>query len=355
LKGGTALIYEAAMNSALVSALCVDSGRFVFSKVRRIANWWADGVFAVYNCRQLPAAAFRPAGRSPANQGARPQARYCLNRLPTAMPGKLKQIDHFPSRHASERTVSIWLPERYAESDGRYDVLYMHDGQNLFAPSRSWTGVSWGVEETAQALIDAGAIRPIIVVGIWHPEKRWAEYMPQKALGGTSADQARATNLLGGPPRSDTYLRFIVEELKPYIDSHYHTNPDAAHTAIMGSSMGGLISIYAVCEYPHIFGIAGCLSTHWVAGDGAVVDYLRTALPAAGQHRLWFDYGTEELDASYEPFQQAVDEMLLLQGYQHGVDWITRRFDGAGHSEQAWRDRLHLSLTFLLPNKGSRE
>jgi enterochelin esterase-like enzyme len=116
----------------------------------------------------------------------------------------------------------------------------------------------------------------------------------------------------------------------------------------MGSSMGGLVSLYAVCQYPELFGGAGCLSTHWPA-VGAVIDgYLTTALPSPGRHRFYFDYGTATLDSLYEPYQQRVDAVLATRGYTSGRDWITRRFEGAEHNEAAWRERLHIPLRFLL-------
>jgi enterochelin esterase-like enzyme len=116
----------------------------------------------------------------------------------------------------------------------------------------------------------------------------------------------------------------------------------------MGSSMGGLISLYALCEVPQMFGAAACLSTHWVAGEGVVIDYLRRALPPPGTHRVYFDYGTETLDAEYEVWQVQADQIMRAAGYTEGEDWVTRKFVGAEHSERAWRERLHLPLRFLL-------
>ena len=116
----------------------------------------------------------------------------------------------------------------------------------------------------------------------------------------------------------------------------------------MGSSMGGLISAYALCEYPHVFGGAGCVSTHFPAGKGAVIDYLAKNLPKPGAHKLWFDYGTETLDALYEPYQRRMDAVMKAAGYTEGRDWITKKFPGAEHSEKSWRARVDQPLTFLL-------
>jgi predicted alpha/beta superfamily hydrolase len=173
--------------------------------------------------------------------------------------------------------------------------------------------------------------------------------MPAKAGAYITNDEVRAAYVERyGVPLSDEYLRFIVTEVKPMIDGRYRTLRDRAHTFIMGSSMGGLISLYALCEYPEVFGGAGCLSTHWPAGDGAMIAYLRAAVPEPAAHRLYFDHGTQTLDATYEEFQRRVDEVVRARGYGEGTNWITRRFPGHEHSERAWRERVHIPLEFLL-------
>ena len=152
----------------------------------------------------------------------------------------------------------------------------------------------------------------------------------------------------GGPPESDAYLRFMVAELKPFIDTAYRTQTDRAHTAVMGSSMGGLISLYALAEYPAIFGGAGCVSTHWPIGGSLLVDYFGSVLPRPGAHRIYFDYGTETADAAYEPYQLHMDALMQAAGYQRGIDWVTQKYTGAEHSERAWRARVDVPLRFLL-------
>ena len=117
---------------------------------------------------------------------------------------------------------------------------------------------------------------------------------------------------------------------------------------IVGSSMGGLISAYAIAEYPEMFGGAACLSTHWPVGFGTVVQWFDDHWPVAGSNRLYFDYGTETLDAQYEPYQQQMDTVMRKYGYTEGEDWVTRRFAGEEHSPRAWRERLHIPLAFLL-------
>jgi predicted alpha/beta superfamily hydrolase len=206
----------------------------------------------------------------------------------------------FPAQSIDPRQVEVWLPPSYEASDRRYPVLYMHDGQNVFNPETSTHKVPWGVDEALTRLVAENTAREAIVVAAWCTSQRVREYMPAKAFD-TPRGAAMKTEAFQqfGLPLSDQYLQFLVTELKPFVDTTYRTLPAQPDTFIMGSSMGGLISLYALCEYPHVFGGAGCVSTHWVVADGICVDYMRDALPQAGQHRLYFDYGTEGIDAPY--------------------------------------------------------
>jgi predicted alpha/beta superfamily hydrolase len=226
----------------------------------------------------------------------------------------------------------------------------MHDGQNLFAPQTSFLGVDWGIDEAMQRLITQQRARAAISVGIWNTPQRSQEYMPQRPLEMVSrAQRERRQSGKGAArePLSDRYLQFLLTEVKPFIDDHYRTLADREHTFMMGSSMGGLISLYALCEYPHVVAGAGCLSPHWPARGGVVVDYLEWGLPEAGDHKLYFDYGTRTVDALYEPYQERVDQVLSAKGYTKGADWLTLRFEGAEHGERAWRERVHIPLEFL--------
>lgn len=265
--------------------------------------------------------------------------------------GHVESWHDFPSHHVALRDIDVWLPPGYADNPGRrYPVLYMHDGQNLFDPALSYTGIDWGVDETMTRLVADGRVRGAIVVGIWNTPRRFAEYMPRKAVKG----EALASGAAHVPPlpvaeiRSDDYLRFLVEELKPFVDRTYRTRRGPDHTYLMGSSMGGLISLYAAAEYPAVFGGVGAVSTHWPAGDGAMIDWLDAHLPPPGRHRFYFDHGTATLDASYVPYQRRMDAVMRAHGYIEGRDWITRRFEGAEHNERAWRERLEIPLEFLL-------
>ncbi len=261
--------------------------------------------------------------------------------------GKIDRYKSFESKQVDARNVDVWLPPGFSPKK-KYAVIYMHDGQMLFDFSTTWNKQEWHADETLARLMDAGKVRDTIIVGVWNTPKRREEYMPQKAFEMASADQRKEAATFGiTAVFSDKYLRFLVEELKPFIDKTYPTKPDRGNTFVMGSSMGGLISLYAISEYPNVFGGAGCLSTHFPAGNGVMVDYMRTHLPSPKKHRIYFDYGTETLDAMYEPFQMKADDLMRSNGFSDR-NWVTKKFEGDDHSEKSWAKRLEIPLEFLL-------
>ncbi len=275
--------------------------------------------------------------------------------------GIVKRLDNFQSEFVEPRNVDIWFPPGYDESGPRYPVLYMHDGQNLFQPSHSFTYQEWEVDEMMTKLIAENRTRQAIVVGIWNTEKRFREYQPGKPFQDLSLKETGIRKYLdsahSGGALGDNYLQFIVDELKPFIDRNLKTLPDQENTFMMGSSMGGIISIYAIAEYPAVFGGVACLSTHYplVLEDNSdappiLIRYLKSHLPRAGKHKIYFDHGTLTLDACYEPYQKQMDAVMEEIGYTRGVDWVSKKFKGAEHSEIAWRKRLDIPLTFLLEN-----
>lgn len=264
--------------------------------------------------------------------------------------GKLLRYVDFPTKISLSRNVDVWLPPGYDQNTKkRYAVLYMHDGQNLFDPKESPSGVEWGVDETLTRLIAEKKVRETIVVGIWNTPYRVTEYAPQKAADLVTRKNIKSSALIKSPEgESDKYLRFITSELKPFVDKHFRTKKDRKDTFIMGSSMGGLMSLYAVAEYPGVFGGAGCVSTHFPLGGGVMLEYMRRFLPTAKTHRIYFDYGTESLDADYEKYQLQADEIMKSKGYEKDVNWTTRKFDGADHTEKSWAKRIDQPLVFLL-------
>ena len=268
-----------------------------------------------------------------------------------SLTGTLVRFENFYSKHVAFRNVDVWLPPGYdTEGMERYPVLYMHDGQNLFDDSISYGSISWGIDRALLSLLEEEKIRPTIVIGIWNSDIRWREYMPQKAFESDSFKKHRKVfeKNAGGPPIANGYLKFLVEEVRPFIDEHYRTLSDQANTFVMGSSMGSLISLYAISEYPHIFGGAGCISTHWPIGGMELVDLMGQRLPDPASHRLYFDFGTETLDRLYEPFQRRMDGHLRQAGYSEDQNWVTLKCEGAEHSERSWRERVGIPLSFLL-------
>jgi enterochelin esterase-like enzyme len=284
--------------------------------------------------------------------------------IPKVSRGRIERLEHYPFAYVSARHIDVWLPEGYP-SHGDYAVLYMNDGQMLFDPAITWNKQSWGVADIVDTLSSKGKIRQCIVVGIHSNTGRHSDYFPKKPFDNlpvayrefllNQAKRDDETPLFMTDIQSDNYLKFMVKELKPLIDSRYATLSNPANTFIAGSSMGALISIYAICEYPEVFGGAACLSTHWTGLfsaqnnpiPGVFMDYLRRHLPDPNSHRIYFDYGTETLDALYEPYQLQVDQIMLSKGYTLS-NWQTQKFVGENHSEEAWRKRLHIPITFLL-------
>jgi predicted alpha/beta superfamily hydrolase len=198
-------------------------------------------------------------------------------------------------------------------------------------------------------LIAQKKVRPAIVVAAWNTPKRFEEYMPQKVIpAGDSMTSVPGRKMSTKGVISDDYLKFLVTELKPFIDKTYRTKTGPSDTFTMGSSMGGLISCYAVAEYPQVFGGAGCVSTHWPVADGALIDFMKSHMPDPKTHRFYMDHGTATLDAMYRPYQLRADSVMRSAGFKDGVSLLTKVFDGAEHNETAWRVRMAGALEFLI-------
>ncbi len=287
-----------------------------------------------------------------------------MAQMPTTSNGKIDRLENFSSKFILARNIDIWLPVNYTNKK-KYAVLYMQDGQGLYDASITWNKQSWNIDDEITKLINQHKIKDVIVVGISNGQAlRHAEYFPQKPFEQLSqANKDTVTAQLQRASRtkdifqpvSDNYLKFVVTELKPFIDKNYSTYTSAANTFIAGSSMGGLISLYAICEYPTIFGGAACLSTHWPGSfsteDNPIPDaffkYMSEHLPNPKNHKIYFDYGDQTLDALYPPLQKQADDVMKTKGYSN-KSWTTRFFPGDDHSETSWNKRLHIPLLFLL-------
>lgn len=281
--------------------------------------------------------------------------------------GSVTRLENFMSHYVTSRTVDVWLPDGYSAGK-KYAVLYMHDGQMLFDSANNWNHKEWCVDETAGRLMRENKVRDFIVVGIHNVGKlRHSDYFPEEPFELLSkaqqdsvmlADRPEGVHVFSGEVHSDLYLKFLVTELKPFIDSAFSTFPDRQNTFIAGSSMGGLISMYAICEYPDVFGGAACLSTHWPGIFTTVnnpipaklLKYLKKHLPDPATHKIYFDYGSVGLDSSYKPYQQQADKIMKRKGYSE-ENWMTKEFPGENHSEKAWAKRLEIPLVFLMGYK----
>ncbi|MFL6735789.1 MAG: alpha/beta hydrolase [Sphingomonas sp.] len=286
--------------------------------------------------------------------------------VPQVAAGTIVDLGVVQSKYADPRRVVVWLPTGYAPRGPKHSVLYMHDGQNLFDTKTAGFGMEWQIDEILDRLIREKKVRPTIVVGIWSTPKRLQEYVPSKAFNGLPAGyREKVRALYGGDPLSDGYLKFVVRELKPLIDQRFNVKTGRADTAIMGSSMGALVSLYAVDEFPQVFGAAGMMSTHWplvITPDNKPISdeeyevvsstferYLAPALPAPATHRLYFDHGSETLDAVYARYQDRVDAVVRRHGYDQWSNMLSLSFPGQKHNEISWASRVAVPLQFLLP------
>ncbi len=284
-------------------------------------------------------------------------------KLPAVDCGSVRRFSAHSNVLSANFTVDIWFPAGYADESGRdYPVVYMHDGQNLFDPSLSYAGAAWEVDRTLGMLIEGEWITSPIVVGIHNRGTlRPSDYVPEKPAMEYIAEADREASgmwkIVNNKFYSDEYLQFIVTELKPAVDKNFATRPGQQDTFIMGSSMGGLSSIYALCEYPEVFGGAVCMSTHWIGNfeptsthyPSAMLKYLDAHLPSAENHKLYLDRGTVDLDSYYDSWEAAARELVRKKGYDEEAGNLYVFTDkGATHNEVFWAQRVDRPLHFML-------
>ncbi len=251
--------------------------------------------------------------------------------------GNLIQHEFRSEKLGNSRTIFVWLPPDYAQSDTRYPVLYLHDGQNLFDRATAAFGNEWQVDETATELIEAGEIRPLIIVGVGNSADRIDEY--------TMTFDAKMN--AGGAGR--LYLSFLTDELKPWIDQRFRTSATRPSTWIGGSSLGGLISLHACVERPDVF--SGCLAfSPSLAWDREQIFATLSEKQHWPDHTpLWLSMGT--LEGGTQPSQAAntdrtarLAKLLETQGRQPETDFWFRSFDGASHDEPSWAKQFPAAL-----------
>jgi len=274
------------------------------------------------------------------------------------------EYEHVPAAGLPEQRITIWLPPGYdAPGSRRFPVLYMHDGHNLFDVAKSNFKKIWAADKAMLAVSVTGKIEPYIIVGIWAPgEDRYRQYLPRSIYDAASPElrQQMDTMAQGKAVVSDRYLDWIAGPLKAWVDASFRTRTGRDDTAIIGSSMGGIMSCYAFLERPEVFGRAGCVSSHWPSVDprryetnpaavsGLWDAYFTAKLGKPDGRRVWMDHGTATLDAYYAPYQEVIDARFAKAGWVKGRDWQSTVYEGAEHEENAWAARLPEIFGWLL-------
>lgn len=242
--------------------------------------------------------------------------------------GKIDYYRNVKGEGILPRDVLVWLPPDYnTDINTRYPVLYMQDGQNLFDPVTSAFGVDWQIDETADSLIKKGKIRAIIIVGLTNTKWRSSEY---------------ADNDTG-----HAYMKYVVNKVKPFIDTTYRTLSDAENTVVGGSSLGGLISFMLGWNYPGVFSKVICMSP---ALKIYKINYVKNVEHYTGPHkdlRFYFDAGSYSIDSLLIPGTIEMIKALEKQGYKYGEDIMWYKDKAGLHNEASWAKRIWRPLLFF--------
>ncbi|MGH1363458.1 MAG: alpha/beta hydrolase-fold protein [Calditrichia bacterium] len=230
-----------------------------------------------------------------------------------------------------KRDLLVWLPPGYDDNpDQRYPVLYIHDGQNVFDSNTSYTGVAWEADKMATRLITENRIQAPIIVAVYNCAS--AERLQEYSLS----------------PKGKLYLAFLTEVAKPLIDKTYRTMSGPEHTAIMGSSMGGLISFLAVWQYPNVFGKAACMSPSFIFNRNEMIRWLKK-MPTPTDMRLYIDCGGVGGEKLLMKGCRKVLRILRRKKIRESQNFCFYRDEFGSHSEGAWAKRLWRPMEFLFP------
>jgi predicted alpha/beta superfamily hydrolase len=257
--------------------------------------------------------------------------------------GNIRLHRGFPSKIlGNRRDVLLYLPRGYGRlSRRRYPVLYLHDGQNVFDAATSFAGVEWGMDETAERLIKQKLIEPLIIVAVANTgEARIDEYAPTRGVIDAKAKRKKRSKGL-----ARKYGHFLMDELKPYIDRKYRTNPGPQFTGLGGSSLGGLATLAIGISYSHAFGRLMVMSPSIWWDDFAIyrlVDSIEQKPPV----KIWLDTGTAE--PGWEQARELLNR-LIEKGWKPQKDLQYMEAQGASHGEGAWAARVEPALRFLFP------
>lgn len=246
--------------------------------------------------------------------------------------GKVEYHANFQYNGLKPRNIIVWLPPSYdSDKEKRYPVFYLNDGQNVFDKSTSSFGYEWRVDETTDSLIKLSEISEIIVVGIYSTQDRSAEYSHS--------------------PLGYKYMDFVVNKLKPFIDSNYRTLTKPEYNAIGGASLGGLISFMLAWNYPQVFSKAACLSSAFKVDQFNYVDTVKSYSGIKKKLKLYLDIGNDNLEQKLKPGNQQMVAALETISYNIGSDLIFFIDDNAEHSEKAWAKRFWRPLIFFFATK----
>jgi len=257
--------------------------------------------------------------------------------------GNIKRHRAFPSKIlGNRRDVLVYLPRGYRYSRQRYPVLYLQDGQNVFDAATAFAGVEWGVDEAAERLIKENLIEPLIVVAVANTgEQRIDEYAPTRGVIDAKAKRKKRSKGL-----ARKYAQFLMDELKPYIDRKYRTNPSTEFTGLGGSSLGGLATLVIGIQYPQVFSrlLVMSASIWW---DNFAIYQLVDSIVQKPLLKIWLDTGTAE--PGWEHARELLNR-LVEKGWKLNKDLQYMEAQGADHSEKAWAARVEPALRFLFPS-----
>jgi predicted alpha/beta superfamily hydrolase len=267
-----------------------------------------------------------------------PQPQTGSEALPDGTGSRLELHPQFHSRFlADDRDVIVYLPPGYDQTERRYPVLYMHDGQNLFDPETSFIrGRTWQVREHADRLILDESIEPLIVVGMYNTPHRLEEYT-----------HARDRRMGGGEAKQ--YGQLLVEELKPWIDEQYRTLADEDHTAMGGSSLGGLVTLYLGLLHAETFGKLAVMSPSIWWNHKSILGFVNE-FEGPPWPRIWLDVGDGEGKRTHQDVSLLYDR-LVTNGWKPEVNVHYQMVEGGTHDESAWAARVGDMLRFLFPAK----
>ncbi len=230
------------------------------------------------------------------------------------------------------RDIYVYLPPLYEQQASTYPTIYMHDGQNLFDPTRAYLGQTWQAEKTLNYLIENKVIEPVIVIALDNTSQRILDYTPS------------STSQYGGGG-AKLYLDMIVKTLIPRIEKEFRVNHTTDSRAIIGSSLGGLVSLYSMISHPDSFGKVAALSPSLWWDEKFMIKQLERSKFLA--KKIWIDSGSLE--------NEILNDVLLLESYLidriSASDFKTSIQNGADHSEKYWAQRLPFILKFLFPKK----